>query len=53
MLDFLSFFVSQFFNIFNVLDNMILFSNVSLLRLLFIIILFTIIIRFLMKGGGK
>lgn len=53
MLDFLYWFVSQFFNIFSLLDNIIIVNGLSLLKLLFILTLFTLIISILYKRGDK
>ena len=51
MIDFVVFLGSQFFNLFMWLDSITIIGTLSLLRILIIILLFTIAIKFL--GGVK
>ena len=50
MIDFVIFIFSQIGNLFNFLDSFVLFENITLLKILIIICIFRIILKFL---GGK
>lgn len=52
MLDFLYWFISQFFNIFNFLDSIVLINGLTLLKLLFLLAIFSLAISILYKGKG-
>lgn len=53
MIEFLYFFVEQFFNVVNILDNIVIVGDLSLLNVLVISLLFYIAIEFIMHGGRK
>ena len=53
MIDFVVFLSRQFFGLFDWLDSLVLFANVSLLKVLIISLLFTIALKFLIIGGDK
>ena len=51
MLDFMTWFTGIFFSIFNVLDDIKLIGELSLLKVLIIVFLFTSLITILSKGA--
>ena len=53
MVDLFVFLVSQFFNIFLFLDHIVIIGSLTLLKLMFLLLILVISIRFLKKGGEK
>ena len=52
MIDFIVFISTQFFKLFEWIDSIIVFANISLLKVLMICFLFFIGISFLSSSGG-
>lgn len=53
MLDFLGWFIQQFFNAFLFLDSLIVFNTLSLLKILIIVFVFVFLVSIISKGGKK
>lgn len=51
MVDFLLWFIGIFFQVFNVLDDIKIIGNLSLLKILIIVFLFTALVTILTKGA--
>lgn len=54
MLDIFNFLVSQFYNVIMILDEIVFFDNLSLLKILIIVFIFSFAWKFLLpKGSDK